>query len=81
MTFLAPLPPVVVDASIAVELVLDGSASIKAEWGSWIDQDRLYVGFAFDSTTMTTSGYSRVVKEWRRGTPLSAAPQPRTVPN
>ena len=41
MTFLAPLPPVVVDASIAVELVLDGSASIKAEWGSWIDQDRL----------------------------------------
>ncbi len=41
MTFLAPPPPVVVDASIAVELVLDGSASVKAEWESWIDQDRL----------------------------------------
>ena len=40
---------------------------------SWIDQDRLYVGFAFDSSTMTTSGYARIVKEWRRGTPLSAA--------
>jgi prolyl oligopeptidase len=40
---------------------------------SWIDRDRLYVGFAFDSSTMTTSGYARVVKEWRRGTPLSAA--------
>ena len=39
----------------------------------WLDADRLYVGFAFDSTTMTTSGYSRVMKEWRRGTPLSAA--------
>src|ERR1044072_175048 len=40
---------------------------------SWLDQDRLYVAVAFDSTTMTTSGYSRVIKEWRRGTPLSAA--------
>jgi prolyl oligopeptidase len=40
---------------------------------SWLDQDRLYVGFAFDSSTMTTSGYARIVKEWRRGTPLSAA--------
>ena len=40
---------------------------------SWIDQDRLYVGFAFDSSTMTTSGYARIVKEWRRGTPLSQA--------
>jgi prolyl oligopeptidase len=40
---------------------------------SWIDQDRLYVGFAFDSSTMTTSGYARIVKEWRRGTPLSDA--------
>ena len=39
----------------------------------WLDADRLYVGFAFDSTTMTTSGYPRIVKEWRRGTPLSAA--------
>ena len=40
---------------------------------SWIDQDRLYVGVAFDSSTMTSSGYARIVKEWRRGTPLSAA--------
>ena len=40
---------------------------------SWIDRDRLYVGFAFDSSTMTTSGYARIVREWRRGTPLAAA--------
>jgi prolyl oligopeptidase len=39
----------------------------------WIDRDRLHVGMAFDSTTMTTSGYPRQVREWRRGTPLSAA--------
>jgi len=41
MTFLAPLPPVVVDASIAIELVLEGNASVRSEWESWIDQDRL----------------------------------------
>jgi prolyl oligopeptidase len=40
---------------------------------SWIDHDRLYVSFAFDSSTMTTSGYARVVKEWKRGSPLSDA--------
>jgi prolyl oligopeptidase len=40
---------------------------------SWRDRDRAYVGFAFDSTTMTTSGYPRIVKEWQRGTPLSTA--------
>jgi len=39
----------------------------------WLDQDHLFVAFAFDSTTMTTSGYARIVKEWTRGTPLSAA--------
>ena len=40
---------------------------------SWIGKDALYVGLAFDSTTMTTSGYPRVVAEWKRGTPLSQA--------
>ena len=40
---------------------------------SWLDQDHLYLSVAFDSTTMTTSGYPRVVKEWRRGTPIESA--------
>ena len=40
---------------------------------SWIDRDHVYLAVAFDSTTMTTSGYPRVVKEWTRGTPLAAA--------
>ncbi len=39
----------------------------------WIDRDRAYVAVAFDSSTMTQSGYPRVVKEWKRGTPLAAA--------
>lgn len=40
---------------------------------SWIDADRAYLGPAFDPATMTASGYPRLVKEWRRGTPLSEA--------
>ena len=40
---------------------------------SWRDRDMVYLGVAFDSTTMTTSGYPRVVKEWKRGTPISEA--------
>ncbi len=40
---------------------------------SWIGRDSTYVAAAFDSSTMTASGYPRVVEVWRRGTPLSAA--------
>jgi len=39
----------------------------------WIDRDHVFVGPASDSTTTTTSGYTRIAKEWTRGTPLSAA--------
>jgi prolyl oligopeptidase len=44
----------------------------KSELG-WIDVDHAYLGPAFDAATRTDSGYPRVVKEWRRGTPLSEA--------
>ena len=40
---------------------------------SWRDRDTLYVGADTGPDAMTTSGYPRVVREWRRGTPLSAA--------
>ena len=39
----------------------------------WIERDRIYVGTDFGAGSLTTSGYPRVVKEWRRGTPLSEA--------
>ena len=42
----------------------------------WKDRDHLWVGSDFGPGSTTTSGYPRIVKEWRRGTPLSAA---RTV--
>ncbi|WP_199433374.1 prolyl oligopeptidase family serine peptidase [Qaidamihabitans albus] len=40
---------------------------------SWIDEDRIYVGTDFGAGSLTSSGYPRLVKEWRRGTPLAAA--------
>ncbi|WP_326569691.1 prolyl oligopeptidase family serine peptidase [Amycolatopsis rhabdoformis] len=39
----------------------------------WIDADRVYVGTDFGPDTLTTSGYPRLAKEWRRGTPLETA--------
>ncbi|MQA60209.1 MAG: prolyl oligopeptidase family serine peptidase [Actinophytocola sp.] len=39
----------------------------------WIDDDQIYVGTDFGVGSLTASGYPRVVKQWRRGTPLSAA--------
>ncbi len=44
----------------------------------WIDQDRVYVysDFGPDAkgvSSMTASGYPRIVKEWQRGTPLDTA--------
>ncbi|HVB42827.1 MAG TPA: prolyl oligopeptidase family serine peptidase [Streptosporangiaceae bacterium] len=39
----------------------------------WIDADRIYVGTDFGPESLTTSGYPRIVKEWRRGSALSGA--------
>ncbi|WP_249714212.1 prolyl oligopeptidase family serine peptidase [Rhizomonospora bruguierae] len=39
----------------------------------WIDEDHIYVATDFGPGSLTTSGYARVVKRWRRGTPLAAA--------
>jgi prolyl oligopeptidase len=40
---------------------------------SWAGPDALFVGTDFGPGTLTDSGYARIVKLWRRGTPLSAA--------
>ncbi|MCU1680719.1 MAG: putative peptidase y4nA [Amycolatopsis sp.] len=39
----------------------------------WIDVDRVYVGTDFGEGSLTDSGYPRIVKEWRRGTPIEEA--------
>ncbi len=40
---------------------------------SWKDENTLYVGTDFGPGSLTQSGYPRVTKEWKRGTPLSEA--------
>jgi prolyl oligopeptidase len=43
---------------------------------NWKDEDTLWVGTNFGQGSLTSSGYPRIVKLWKRGTPLSSA---RTV--
>ena len=40
---------------------------------SWRDIDTLYIARDFGPGTLTTSGYPRIVKEWKRGTPMADA--------
>ncbi len=54
---------------------VDGGFSLpeaKSEVG-WIDADHIYVGTDFGPGSLTESGYPRIVKQWRRGTPLADA--------
>ncbi len=39
----------------------------------WIDEDTVYVYTDFGPGSMTSSGYPNIVKEWKRGTPMTAA--------
>jgi prolyl oligopeptidase len=39
----------------------------------WLDADTLYIGTDFGPGSMTDSGYPRIAKVWRRGTPLAQA--------
>ena len=40
---------------------------------AWRDLDSVFVATDFGPGSMTTSGYPRIVKEWRRGSPLGQA--------
>src|SRR5262249_43532214 len=40
---------------------------------AWRDEDTLWVGTDFGPGSLTTSGYPRIVKLWKRGKPLSSA--------
>ncbi|MFF5987463.1 prolyl oligopeptidase family serine peptidase [Prauserella flavalba] len=56
--------------------VADGGFELPEAKSSvgWIDEDHIYVGTDFGEGSLTSSGYPRVVREWRRGTPLAEAP-------
>ena len=54
--------------------VKDGFEIKEAKGGaSWIDRDTLFVQTDFGPGSMTQSGYARIVKEWKRGTPIESA--------
>ena len=69
------------DASVAREFdmktkkfVEDGFQRDEAKGGiSWIDRDSVFIFTDFGEGTMTSSGYPRIAKRWRRGTPLAEA--------
>ncbi|MDT5135952.1 MAG: prolyl oligopeptidase [Mycobacterium sp.] len=56
------------------EFVADGFElpEAKSQIG-WDDADTVLVGTDFGPDSMTESGYPRIVKRWRRGTPLTDA--------
>ena len=39
----------------------------------WIDENTVYVASDFGPGSMTDSGYPRIIKRWRRGTPIGEA--------
>jgi prolyl oligopeptidase len=56
------------------EFVTDGFQLPEAKSiVDWIDADRMYVATDFGPGTLTTCGYPRTVRQWRRGTPLAEA--------
>jgi prolyl oligopeptidase len=69
------------DAAVVREFDLDQKAFVKEGFilpeaksnVAWRNRNTLYVGSDFGPGSLTTSGYPRVIKEWKRGTPLSAA--------
>ncbi len=40
---------------------------------SWVDRDTLLVGTDFGAGSLTDSGYARILKRWKRGTPIEQA--------
>jgi prolyl oligopeptidase len=69
------------DASVVREFDLDARAFVPDGFTlpearnavRWIDADRVFVGTDFGPDSLTVSGYPRILKEWRRGTPLPSA--------
>ncbi len=70
------------DAAVVREFDLQTKAFVRGgftlseakSWGTgWLDADTLYVATDFGPGSMTTSGYPRIAKVWKRGTPLAAA--------
>jgi prolyl oligopeptidase len=56
------------------QFVADGFVLPEAKGGaSWRDRDSVFVATDFGPGSLTASGYPRIGKLWRRGTPLASA--------
>ena len=66
---------VVREFDTATRQFVEGGFSLPEAKSSttWIDADTLYVGTDFGPGSLTDSGYPRVIKRWKRGTPLASA--------
>ncbi len=54
--------------------IKDGFFRPEAKGGlSWIDADTVYLYTDFGPGSLTSSGYPRIVKQWKRGTPMTSA--------
>jgi prolyl oligopeptidase len=69
------------DASVIREFDTAAKAFVKDGYSlpeaksqlGWRGADSVFVGTNFGPDSLTTSGYPRIVKEWKRGTPLESA--------
>ena len=69
------------DATVVREFDVDAHAFVEGGFTvpeaktriGWIDRDRVYIGTDFGPGSLTSSGYPRLAKQWRRGTPLAEA--------
>lgn len=58
----------------AKTFVADGFTLPEAKQSvAWVDENTVLVATDFGAGSMTTSGYARMARLWKRGTPLSAA--------
>ena len=66
---------VVREFDIAARQFVEGGFSLPEAKSDveWIDENTVYVATDFGPGSLTDSGYPRVVKRWRRGTPLAEA--------
>ncbi len=66
---------VVREFDLTTKSFVDGGITVPEAKTSigWQDKDTVYLGTDFGPGSMTTSGYPRLAKEWRRGAPISAA--------
>jgi prolyl oligopeptidase len=62
--------------TVAKKFVNDGFALPEGKsWLGWRDKDTVWLATDFGEGSLTTSGYPRIVKRWKRGTPIEEATQ------